>query len=286
MPAAIMPILPWPAARPAPATTVFLPKEHGSWSLALEPLALGLLVAPSLAGGALAGVVLSGFFARRPLKLALARRRQAVAENVVSSPRTMNDTFMRFATARRALTLLMILAAVAMVEVLVLAPWSALWPLLPAAALGVIFARLDAQGESRAVAAELAGCTAFTFVPAALATLAGLPGAVALALAFLAAARSLPAILIVRSYLRTTKGEPVGAAAALWTAVSALAGSVALVAAGLAPGIAVVLGTGLLLRTAWLASPARPAWPARRIGMMEALLGLLYVGAIAAAYRV
>ncbi len=30
-----------------------LPKEHGSWSLALEPVAFGLLVAPSAAGAAL-----------------------------------------------------------------------------------------------------------------------------------------------------------------------------------------------------------------------------------------
>jgi hypothetical protein len=40
---------------------VILPKEHGSWSLALEPIALGLLVAPSWAGGSLAVAVLAGF---------------------------------------------------------------------------------------------------------------------------------------------------------------------------------------------------------------------------------
>ncbi|HQY06456.1 MAG TPA: YwiC-like family protein, partial [Lacunisphaera sp.] len=66
-------------AAPVPGA-VFLPKEHGSWSLALEPLALGLLLAPSAAGGALLAAALAGFFARRPLKTALtapasARRR-------------------------------------------------------------------------------------------------------------------------------------------------------------------------------------------------------------------
>jgi hypothetical protein len=34
---------------------LILPRAHGSWSLALEPLTLGLLAAPSAAGGALAG---------------------------------------------------------------------------------------------------------------------------------------------------------------------------------------------------------------------------------------
>ena len=47
------------------------PREHGSWSLALEPLALGLLVAPSLAGTWFALAVLAGFLARRPLKMAV-----------------------------------------------------------------------------------------------------------------------------------------------------------------------------------------------------------------------
>ena len=44
---------------PAPASPAFWPKEHGSWSLALEPVALGLLVAPSPAGLALATAALA-----------------------------------------------------------------------------------------------------------------------------------------------------------------------------------------------------------------------------------
>ena len=39
--------------------------------LAFEPVALGLLVAPSAAGGALALAAAAGFFVRRPLKLAV-----------------------------------------------------------------------------------------------------------------------------------------------------------------------------------------------------------------------
>jgi len=48
--------------------SVFLPKEHGSWSLALEPVAFGLLIVPSLAGGSLAVSATAAFFIRRPLK--------------------------------------------------------------------------------------------------------------------------------------------------------------------------------------------------------------------------
>ncbi|MGH8022300.1 MAG: YwiC-like family protein [Limisphaerales bacterium] len=45
------------------------PKEHGSWFLALEPVALGMLAAPSGAGAALAVAASSGFLLRRPLKI-------------------------------------------------------------------------------------------------------------------------------------------------------------------------------------------------------------------------
>ena len=64
------------------AAQLTLPKEHGSWSLALEPVAFGLLVAPSAAGAALALAAVSGFFLRRPLKLVMAAKhdsRQPIA---------------------------------------------------------------------------------------------------------------------------------------------------------------------------------------------------------------
>lgn len=243
-----------------PATSVFLPKEHGSWSLALEPLALGLLVAPSWGGGALAGAALAGFFARRPLKAAL---------DSADSPRRT--------TARRALGLWAMLAVVGLVEMLVLAPWVALWPLLPAAFLGAVFVWFDAQGDSRAAAAEVAGSAAFAFVPAAFATLAGLSTVAALALAVLALARSVPTVLVVRTCLRLAKGALASRAMPLQVSAAALTALVVLGAKELVPLVSVVFGALLFVRALWLLGPWRPAWPAKRIGMMEAILGLLYV---------
>jgi hypothetical protein len=247
-----------PRATVAPVPSVFLPKEHGSWSLALEPLALGLLIAPSWAGGALAGAVLAGFFARRPLKTAC---------DAMSSPRRI--------AARGTLVLWVALAAVGLGEAGLLAGWTALWPLLPAAVLGAVFVWFEAQGESRAAAAEVAGCAAFALVPAAVATLAGRPVATALMLAVVALARSVPTVLVVRTCLRLAKGSEAERFLPL------LASAVAFGALGVigaeGPGLAVVLGAILLGRALWLLGPWRPAWPARRIGQMEAALGLLYV---------
>ncbi|MBI2516228.1 MAG: YwiC-like family protein [Opitutae bacterium] len=267
-----------PANAPLPAdaqpaavapTSVFLPKEHGSWSLALEPLALGLLVAPSFAGVALAAAALAGFFARRPLKAAFGPVHSA-----------------RRVTARETLVMLAVLGLAGGLEVVVLGGWTALWPLLFAAPLGLMFARFDAQGEARAVAAEIAGSAAFAVLPVALATLAGWTFAPALALAAVALARSVPTVLTVRTALRVSKGTTVGT----WLPVSAATLGVATLATlatrGLVPPFA-VLPAGLLLgRTLWFASVFRPAWPARRIGIFEAALGGLHLGLTVLAYRV
>lgn len=267
MSTAVLPALPLPAARPAPATTVFLPKEHGSWSLAMEPLALGLLVAPSSAGGALAIATLAGFFARRPLKALFApaaTRRRGVGS---------------------AVALFSAVAVVALAIVLMQGGVMPLWPLLVAAPLAGLFAWFDAQNGSRAASAEVAGSAAFAIIPTVLATLAGWSAGAALALGALALTRSVPTVLAVRSSLRRAKGEAAGFVLPVLAAGVAAAAVSALGAFRLAPAWTALPAWVLFARTVWLASSLRPAWPARRIGMFEALLGLLYVGLIAAAYR-
>jgi hypothetical protein len=52
----------------------------------------------------------------------------------------------------------------------------------------------------------------------------------------------------------------------------------------LVPPAAVGLGLVFWLRGCWLVSARRPAWPASRIGAMEAGLGTLQVGVLAVAY--
>jgi len=55
---------------------VALPDDHGGWSPSAEPALLGLLVAPSWAGAALAVAAVVAFVARTPLKLMLVDRRR------------------------------------------------------------------------------------------------------------------------------------------------------------------------------------------------------------------
>ncbi len=259
----LLPVLP---SRPVvvPRTPVFLPREHGSWFLVLEPLVLGLWLQPSWAGGALAAAALAGFFARRPFRTAFSpihsERRRLARETVV---------------------MWSALAVAGVAEAGVLGGWTALWPLLPAGLLGAVFLHLDLDGEARDLRAETAGSLAFALMPAACATLAGAPLAVAGTLAALAAARSVPTVLVVRATLRHGRAERFAAVLASVGAVGLLA---ALASAGWLRGMAPVAATVLLARAAWLLNPRRMAWPARRIGQAEAAWGAIYLGLAVASW--
>jgi hypothetical protein len=98
-------------------------------------------------------------------------------------------------------------------------------------------------------------------------------------------ARNFPTVLTVRTYLRLNKGS---AAHPLWpilAAALALLGLLALGTRHLVPWTASVLGAMLLARTLFFVTPLRPAWPARRVGFIEAGLGVAYVGLIAMSWR-
>ena len=249
------------SASPSHLGSVLVPKERGGWSLALEPVVLGLIAAPSPAGLPLAGAVLAGFLARRPLKLA------------VTLPA---------ADPRRGLAWICAggLAALALAGVAGaarLGSWPQLWPLLPAVPFGAAFLWYDLRQAMREAEAELAGSIAFALVPAAFATLAGRPAAIALALAGLMLARSVPTVLAVRAVLRLRKGQAGSVWPAFGAAVAAWVVAFALASRGLVPGIAPILVTLLLIRTYFLISPMAPAWSATRLGIVEAIVGAVYV---------
>ena len=256
-------------ASPAAArgTSAFLPKEHGSWSLAFEPLALGLLVAPSLGGAALALAAISCFFARRPAK--------AVA---FPAPRARQG-------APAAVALLALCAAAGLCEAALLGGVRSLWALLLAAPFGVLFLLFDFRREARAAAAEIAGCAAFALVPAALASLAGWGPRPALALAAVMCARSVPTVMALRSAVRIGKGRTASRAAPVAAALAAFAVLAALARFSLAPWAAAALALLLVVRS-WVLARLRPAGlTAQTLGMTEAAIGAAYVAAVALAYR-
>ena len=254
---------------PSSLRSILLPKEHGSWSLAFEPLLLGFLVVPSRPGLFLALAVIAGFFTRRPLKLTVTlpagdgRRGQALAWTILFS----------------------VIALVGLGGAGYTGGWRALWPLLLCGPFGATFLWFDLRNEMREAEAELSGSAAFALVPAAMATLAGWSAPEALGLAALMLTRSLPTVLTVRTYLRQAKGLPTHPMGALATAGGAFAVIVGLGMYAIEPAAAGLLAAGLLLRSAIFLTALRPAWPAKRVGMLEAVLGIIYLGGLAVAYH-
>lgn len=247
------------AGRPRVAR-LLLPREHGSWALAFEPLVLGLLVAPSPAGVGLSVAVAAAFFARTPCKLSLTGK--TLAERRL---------------ARRLLLALTMVAAAGLGFAAGLRGFAALWPLLLALPSGVVFWVYDLRNDARAGVAEAAGAAAFACIPGALATLAGFPTPVALALTLVMLVRAVPTVLVIRACLRRRKGRPAAPRLALFTAWAGLVALIALDGAGLVGWTPAVLAGVLALRAVWLFGPFAPAWSAKRLGILEAILGAAYV---------
>lgn len=251
---------------PSAWRTLLQPKEHGSWSLAFEPVALGLLAAPSWPGASLALAVVAGFLARRPLRLAVAE----------ANP-------VRRAAARFAVAGCAVFASAALGASIVSAGVAWLLWLAPSLACGGWFLMLDLQGKGRVEAAEVAGAAAFAFLPAAFAALAGQPGSLAVALGWVMAVRAVPTVLFIRAMVRARKGEPPTFDRAWFTAGAGLLVTTGLVARGQAPVTAAIWGGLLLARAIGLQS--RRSLRPRSLGLFEAVIGVSFVATLALAWR-
>jgi hypothetical protein len=251
-----------------PAIRLILPKEHGSWSLTLEPIALGLLVAPSIAGSALAIAAIAGFFLRRPLKILF---REANGE-------------------RREIALagIFVMAVIAFSGLWLAAKnggLEKLWPLIPAALAGLAFVMFDSRNEGREDAAEISGAFAFGILPAAFATLAGWNFIAAISLAAVALARSVPTVLFVRAFLRIRKGCAVAIAPAIVVAIIGFLLVASLAFFKTAPWLAALFALALTVRAIFLLGK-HPNFSAKTVGVAEAIFGAVMVLSLAAAWRI
>lgn len=263
-----IPRVPWKYFEPKEAFHLVLPKEHGSWSLAFEPVALGLLTAPSKAGIPLAFAAGAGFFLRRPLRLLLQTR---------PDPRRPLAAFCAGS--------LILLAGFGLALAARLGGVAQLWPLIPAAFAGAIFVWFDARNENRAGAVEIAGATSFALLPAAFASLAGWRMESSLALAAVMLARSVPTVMLVRTLLRRAKGRTTTKAPVLLATMIATGILFWLAGLSLAPWMTVAMSFLLLARAIWCLSADRPRLTARQLGYMELILGVVVVLTAAVAWH-
>lgn len=248
--------------------SVALPSEHGGWMFLLEPLLLGLVVAGSWPGLALAVAALGAFLLHQPVKVAV--------KDYLKRKRPLRTVW-----AERFMVLYGLVAVVAFAVVLRRADRAFLLPLLLALPLMLTQLFYDARNQSRALLPELTGALALGALAPAITLLDGWPLARAWPLWLLVAARALPAILYVRARLKLDHGKPTQPGLAVAAHVAALVGIVALVLLGHAPWLAVAALLILLARAAvGLSRYRRPCRPAI-LGLEEIGYGLLTVALMA-----
>lgn len=227
-----------------------LPPEHGAWAFLLEPIAVGLLVAPSVSGAFITFGAFAAFLARHPLLLALRDRKSG-------------KRYPRTAICERLVLGYAVLAALAFVQVGI----KPMLPLVAALPLAVIHFR----NGGRSLAAELAGAIAPAATAAAIAIAGRASMLTALALWSLLAARAIVSVLYVRSALR-------GESRAVMLAAH---GAAVAVAAALAFTHAVSAGAVVAMLVLLARAVPKQSLSARGVGMRELAYGALTVVLIA-----
>lgn len=252
--------------------TIALPTEHGGWGITLEPVLLGLLVAPSAAGAGLACATVCAFLARHPVK-------------IVAGDRRRGRRFARTPYAERFALAYACGAAAGLAVALAYAGGAAtgyafLLPLVASAPLAAAQLWHDAAGRSRGLLPELAGSVAMGSVAASLALAGGAGWPLALGLWALLAARFVPAILYVRARLAELHGKPAPRWPSLLAHALAHASVVALAVYEFLPWLAVAATAVLFARAAYGFARRRPS-TAKRVGFAEIAFGALTVAAAA-----
>ena len=251
--------------------SVALPVEHGGWSFLAEPLVLGLLVAPSAAGFAIAVATSAGFLVRHPGRMFWKNRQRL-------------DVSPRYGLAGKFAAGYSLLAVAGLAAAWALGGIRPLVPFIVAGPFYLLFAAYDVRHEARLLLPELLAPTAVAVCAPAIALAGGWTWQAALVLWVLLALRSIPTVLYVRARLRLEREKPYDAAASNTAHGAALLAGGGLAGAGLAPWLTAV-GLGVLLARAvvGLSRYHRPAAP-KVIGFSEIAYGTLFVLLTAAGY--
>lgn len=251
--------------------SVALPNEHGGWGMLAEPLLLGLVLAPSPAGGFLAVAALAAFLARHPLKLALSDRRRG-------------SRYPRTAAAERMAILYAAAALGAASAALAAGGSRPFLPLLAAAPVAAVQIVYDARLQGRHLAPELCGGVALAALAPAVLLAGGWEAAPSLAAGALLALKAATSVLYVRARLRLDRGL-VARRAPAWAAhAGAVAAAAALAAAGWAPWAGVAGTAVLLARAAHGLSERRDRVRPQVLGFRELGLGIAFALGLALGY--
>lgn len=247
--------------------TVAVPSEHGGWGLTLEPVLLGLLIAPSIVGAMLGVGAFVAFLVRSPLKLVVidVRRKRWLNRSQLA---------MKFAIGE-----LVVLAAVA-TAALWAAGWSWLVPVVIAAPLVGVEFWFDVRSHGRRLVPELCGSVGISSVVAVIVLAGGHSASLAVGAWLVLSARAVGAIPFVRVQIGRLRHTSMNTRSSDIAQVAAIAiGVVAVVAeyrmmAGLIGLLAVAI-----LQLVWI---RQQPLAAKVLGLRQMVLGIGLVAVTAA----
>jgi YwiC-like protein len=250
-----------------PVKSIALPIEHGSWGFVFEPIAAGLLLAPSLAAVFIIILVVGAFLARQPLKFVIADWQQGRR-----LPRT--EIAVRFVLIFGSL------AAFGLFGAIFLAPAVGFIPFVVVAPLGVYLIAQDAARKSRNFLPEIMAALALSSSSPAIALAAGWSWPASLALWAIMLARLVPSIIYVRNRLRLEKAKKFSRVSPIASHLAALITVGLLAYAGLSPRLLLPVMVVLLGRAVVGMSSFRGVARAKVIGVYEVVYGVITVLAL------
>lgn len=244
--------------------SVALPAEHGGWGFILEPILLGLMAAPSAAGGWIGLAALGVFLLHQPLRMVL-------------KDRLKGKRYARTMWAER-FTALYGLAALIGFGLALLNTQHPFWiPLVLAVPFALVQLRYEALNRGRELLPEIAGALALLWTVSVMTLAAGWPLLESVAVWAVLAARTVTSIGYVRARIRLEKGELIEMRPVMLVHLLALIGLAVLALLRLIPALALVAFLILFGRAAYGLSRYRKPARAKTIGFQEMAYGLLYV---------
>ena len=251
---------------------IVLPVEHGGWGLLLEPIVLGLILAPSVAGFSLSVAAIAAFLARHPFKVAIGDLRRG-------------RRITRTAVAVRFAAIYFFCAVLALVVAIKSTSGSFVLPLLVAAPIVVIQLIHDSMGRSRSLLAELAGAISTGGIATTITLSGRWPLPLSFALWAILAARAVPTILYLRARLRLLHNKPATTVVSQIAHVAAIGVVIVLAYADVAPWLAVVTVVVLLIRSIIGLANSEARVTPKQLGFREVVYGTITVLLVALGYR-
>ena len=238
--------------------SVAIPTEHGGWGLTIEPVLLGLLVRPSVAGALIGAATMLAFLSRTPVKIVLVDHHRG---------RRLHRSRVALVVAAVEVAALAALVAVATGR----AGWSWWAPVVVAAPMVVVELWYDARSRSRRLVPELLGAVGIAAAAASIAIAGGANRELAAGLWLVLGARAIGSIPFVRAQIvHLRRGRSATASVAWWQAGSIAVGALAVAVDG---RLAVGFGAIVAMAAFQLVSARHRPTSAKVLGFTQMGLG-------------